>query len=91
MDLAKLKKLLGLILVSEKICLLFEFFQIHRKTSVQKTIIHTDQGSQYCSPAFTTLLKGNGIIQSMSRAETPHDNAVIESFFGWFKEELSLD
>jgi len=27
----------------------------------------------------------------MSRAGTPHDNAVIESFFGWFKEELSLD
>ena len=40
---------------------------------------------------FSTLLKRNGIIQSMSLAETPHDNAVIESFFGWFKEELSLD
>ena len=68
-----------------------EFLQIRRKASVQKTIIHTDQGSQYCSPAFTMLLKRNGIIQSMSRAGTPHDNAVIESFFGWFKEELNLD
>ena len=52
-----------------------EFLQIRRKASVQKTIIYTDQGSQYCSPAFTTLLKRNGIIQSMSRAGTPHDNS----------------
>lgn len=49
------------------------------------------QGSQYCSPTFTTPLKRNGIIQSMSRAGTPHDNAVIESFFGLFKEKLNLD
>lgn len=27
----------------------------------------------------------------MSRAGTQHDNAVIESFFGWLKEELNLD
>ena len=57
----------------------------------EPTILHSDQGSQYSSPAFTTLLKRYGIIQSMSRAGTPHDNAVIESFFGWFKEELNLD
>ena len=36
-------------------------------------------------------LQQHGIIQSMSRAGTPHDNAVMESFFGWFKEELNLD
>lgn len=27
----------------------------------------------------------------MSRAGTPHDNAVIESVFGWFKEFLRTE
>lgn len=40
---------------------------------------------------FTSLLKQYSIIQSMSRAGTPRDNAVMESFFGWFKEESNLD
>ena len=78
----------GFILYSESI---EEFLQIRQQATAQTTIVHTDQGSQYCSPAFTTLLKRNGIVQSMSRAGTPLDNAVIESFFGWFKDELNLD
>lgn len=32
------------------------------KTSGHTTILHTNFGAQYCSPAFTTLLKQNGII-----------------------------
>lgn len=68
-----------------------EFLQICQQASAQTTIVHTDQGSQYCSSTFSTLLKRNGIIQSMSHAGTPLDNAVIESFFGWFKDELNLD
>jgi len=55
------------------------------------TLLHTDQGSQYCFPAFTLLLKQHGIIQNLSLAGTPHDNAVIENFCGGFKEELNLD
>ncbi len=32
----------------------------------------------------------NGLIQSMSAPACPRDNAVIESFFGHLKDELSL-
>lgn len=55
------------------------------------TIIHSDQGSQYTSIAYGHFLKQNGIQQSMSRKGTPHDNAPVESFFGWFKDELYAD
>lgn len=54
-------------------------------------LIHSDQGSQFASFAYTRLLQENGVIQSMSRAGTPRDNAVIESCFGWFKNMLHLD
>jgi putative transposase len=55
------------------------------------TIIHTDQGNQYTSIAYGLLLKENGIQQSMSRKGTPLDNAPVESFFGWFKDEVYAD
>jgi transposase InsO family protein len=55
------------------------------------TIIHSDQGNQYTSIAYGHLLKEHGIQQSMSRKGTPHDNAPVESFFGWFKNELYAD
>jgi putative transposase len=54
-------------------------------------IIHSDQGSQYASYSYVNILKQNHISQSMSRAGTPHDNAVIESCFGWFKDMLKQD
>ncbi|MBS7298483.1 MAG: integrase core domain-containing protein [Eubacteriales bacterium] len=38
--------------------------------------------------ALRNLLKSYNVIQSMSRAGTPRDNAVIESFFGRFKDVL---
>ena len=31
------------------------------------------------------------VTQSMSRAGTPRDNAVMESIFGWFKDFLKAD
>ncbi|MBQ7974192.1 MAG: integrase core domain-containing protein, partial [Clostridia bacterium] len=37
---------------------------------------------------YCNLLKSYHVIQSMSRAGTPRDNAVIESFFGRFKDVL---
>jgi len=54
-------------------------------------LIHSDQGSQFASYAYTSLLKKHGVIQSMSRAGTPRDNAVMESCFGWFKDLLRFD
>jgi putative transposase len=65
---------------------------LHRKTEISTdTIIHTDQGNQYTSIAYGLKLKELGIQQSMSRKGTPLDNAPVESFFGWFKDELYTD
>ena len=52
-------------------------------------LLHSDQGVQYSSAGYCNLLKSYNTIQSMSRAGTPRDNAVIESFFGRFKDVMS--
>lgn len=54
-------------------------------------LIHSDQGNQYASYPYVKLLRDNGVTQSMSRAGTPRDNAVIESCFGWFKDMLKYE
>ena len=54
-------------------------------------IIHSDQGVQYTSLGYCQLLKNHGIIQSMSRAGNPRDNAVAESLIGHFKDVLYYD
>ncbi|EEY91745.1 hypothetical protein HMPREF0026_02781 [Acinetobacter junii SH205] len=48
-------------------------------------MVHSDQGSQYCSRDFRTLLLTNNCIQSMSRRGNCWDNAVTESFFHTLK------
>jgi putative transposase len=53
-------------------------------------LLHSDQGVQYVSAGYGDLLKEHGILQSMLRAGTPRDNAVIESFFGKFKDTLRV-
>ncbi len=54
-------------------------------------LLHSDQGSQYCSPKYHKYLDCFGLIGSMSRKGTPFDNAPMESFFSTLKnEELSL-
>lgn len=50
--------------------------------------IHSDQGTQYTSFGYRHLLAEHNVIQSMSRAWNPRDNAVMESFFGRFKDTL---
>lgn len=57
------------------------------RTPGENLIFHSDQGSQYTSYAFRQLLKKWKITQSFSNAGTPHDNAVMESFFAVFKKE----
>jgi len=54
-------------------------------------VLHSDQGAQYSSLGFISLLERYNITQSMSRAGNPRDNAVMESFFGWFKGILKYD
>ena len=46
------------------------------------------KGKWHSSAGYCNLLKSYNVIQSMSKAETPRDNAVIESFFERFKDVL---
>lgn len=48
---------------------------------------HSDQGCQYTSGAFSSVLDRYGIACSMSRRGNCWDNAVTESFFGKLKRE----
>jgi len=50
-------------------------------------IIHSDQGSQFTSSDWLSLLKQHGIVPSMSWRGNCHDNAVAESFFSALKKE----
>lgn len=52
------------------------------------TIIHSDRVGQYAGKAFRTLLDKSKVLQSMSRADNPYDNAFMESYFSRFKAEL---
>ena len=61
------------------------------KSTGAQILLHSDQGVQYSSAGYCNLLKSYNAIQSMSRAGTPRDNAVIESFFGRFKDVLRSD
>lgn len=58
------------------------------KCTGHPVLLHSDQGNQYISSGYQALLREYRAIQSMSRAGTPRDNAVIESFFGRFKDVL---
>lgn len=51
-------------------------------------ILHSDQGSQYTSKAFTEFCESANITQSMSKAGCPYDNAPMERYFNTLKNEL---
>ena len=55
---------------------------------VSGTVFHSDQGIEYASVAFRTILCEADIIQSMSRTGNPYDNAHMESFFKSLKAEV---
>ncbi len=57
------------------------------RSPAKEIIHHSDRGSQYASESYQALLAAHGISSSMSRAGDCYDNAVIESFFGTFKQE----
>ncbi len=48
---------------------------------------HSDRGSQYASDAYQLAMKRAGVVCSMSRRAQCWDNAMMESFFGRFKNE----
>ena len=58
-----------------------------QKEMVTGTLLHSDQGHQYCSHAYYVLTKAYKLMPSMSRKANCWDNAPIESFFGHLKEE----
>ena len=64
------------------------------KTALEKNhhpkglLLHSDQGSQYTSRAFTDYCKEAEVLQSMSTAGCPYDNSPMESFYGTFKAEF---
>jgi len=51
-------------------------------------IIHSDQGSEYTSKDYTTLVQSLGIQQSMSAPGCPWENGYQESFYKGFKLDL---
>jgi len=61
---------------------------IEKHKPKQETILHSDQGSQFASIAFTEYCRENKIIQSMSRAGCPYDNVVMERYYNTLKNEF---
>lgn len=53
-----------------------------------RPILHSDQGWQYQMPAWSRMLDGKNIAQSMSRKGNCLDNAAMESFFATLKSEF---
>lgn len=60
------------------------------KSTEHQVLLHSDQGVQYSSAGYCNLLKEYNATQSMSRAGTPRDNAVMESYWGRFKDVLRV-
>src|ERR1700678_4178428 len=58
-----------------------------RRRRPHRTIIHSDQGSQYGSDDWRRFCRTNHLEPSMSRRGNCWDNAVAESFFSSLKKE----
>lgn len=54
-------------------------------------IVHTDQGSEYQSKDYMSMLSKLGIQVSMSKKASPWENAHQESFYDNFKTDLGLE
>ena len=61
---------------------------LKNRGKIQKLILHSDQGAQYTSKDFVEHCRNNNVIQSMSRAGCPYDNAPMERFYSSFKTEF---
>ena len=53
-----------------------------------KLILHTDRGTQFSNSKYNEFLEKNNdlLVGSMSRANSPKDNTIIERFIRTFKE-----
>jgi putative transposase len=61
---------------------------IDARRPLEGLIFHSDKGSQYAADDTEKLLKAHGIRPSMSGTGNCYDNAVSESFFSGFKNEV---
>jgi len=56
--------------------------------TTSRTVIHSDQGSQFTSWAFTENVRRLGLVASMGTPGDCYDNAPMESFWGSMQIEL---
>lgn len=54
----------------------------------ERTVLHSDHGSQYTSWAFGKRLRDAGLLASMGTVGDCYDNAMMESFWGTMQLEL---
>ena len=76
---------------SQTVSLVLDTIRLAMKQEKKKVTaelrLHSDQGFQYCSPAYFKLTKEYGITPSMSRRGNCYDNAMAENFFSIIKTE----
>jgi putative transposase len=58
-----------------------------RRRRPRRTLVHSDQGTQFGCDAWRRFCRSNRLEPSMSRKGNGWDNAVAESFFGTLKKE----
>ena len=63
----------------------------NKKHTDLEMILHSDQGSVYCSKRFNESLYLHNIIHSVSKPGSPTENGAMEAINGWIKEELFID
>lgn len=61
---------------------------ITNRDPTNKTVIHSDHGTQYTSWVFTRRARESGLLPSMGSIGDCYDNAVIESFWARMQVEL---
>ena len=61
---------------------------VHNRQPEPGVIHHSDQGRQYTALAFGRHLEKSGVLGSMGRVGSAHDNAMAESFFASLQTEL---
>jgi putative transposase len=59
-----------------------------RQAAEGATVIHSDQGTQFTSWAFTQRAVDSGLLPSMGSIGDSYDNAMIESFWSGMQVEL---
>jgi transposase InsO family protein len=61
---------------------------IDRRQPTDSTVIHSDQGTPFCSWAFTRRAQESGLVPSMGAVGSCFDNALMEAFWSRVQVEL---